>query len=142
MTTRYAKTQDEISAALGISARQFRTYSSRPDAPNKLKSGYNISQWRDFVKSVKAGGLKGDGSLKDEKLLREIERLDIMIAKDTDALVDKREAENEYKRELSNMRKVIDDWEAHETAKQPDHAEKITGLAHRLIDMICERCGG
>ena len=137
---RYAQTQDEMAAILGMSGRQFRTYSSRPDAPAKTKSGYNVNQWSEYVKETKAAGLKGDGSLKDEKLLREIERLDIMIGKERGELVNRREAETEYKRELTNMRKVIDDWESHETAKHPEHAEKITSLAERLIEQIKDRC--
>ena len=142
MEKRYAETQDEIAGILGISRQQFGKYAARPDAPGKVKSGYNVQQWREYYKSVKQGGLTGDGSLKDEKLLREIERLDIMIEKDRGELVNLRDAEAEYKRELSEIRKVIDDWESHETAKHPEHAEATTGLSTRLIDAIRKRCGG
>lgn len=138
---RYATTQDEIAGILGMSRQQFGKYASRDDAPAKTKSGYNVKQWTEYVKSVKSGGLTGDGSLKDEKLLREIKRLDIMIDKDLSELVNRKEAESEYKRELINIRKVIDDWESHETAKYPEHVDRITELSARLIDMIRYRVG-
>ena len=75
-----------------------------------------------------------------KQIEKQCEKIDIEIAKARKQLVNRREAETEYKRELTNMRKVIDDWESHETAKHPEHAEKITALAERLIEQIKDRC--
>lgn len=139
--SQYAQTQDEMAGILGMSRQQFGKYASQPDAPRKVKSGYNIQQWSSFVREVKDRGLSGDGSLKDEKTLREIKRLDIIIAKEVGELVDRRETEKEYRKHLSSIKQVITDWQAHETAKHPIHVDLIDNLAKRLIDRIAESCG-
>ena len=122
-----------------MSRQQFGKYAKQPDAPSKQRSGYNIAKWTEFVRTVKDRGLTGDGSLKDQKTLREIERLDILIAKERGALVDLRETETAYLKELQAMRKVIEDWRAHETAKHPAHVKIIGELADTLVDQIRDR---
>ena len=135
---RYAKDQDEMAAMLGISARQFRTYSSRPDAPVKTKSGYNIAQWTEYYRRTKAEGLKGDGSLKDEKLLREIERLDVQIGQMSGTLVDAKETEAAYRRKLQRYRGIADSWKSHESAKSPEIADRIAELHESLCKAFAE----
>jgi len=136
MNKRYAGTQDEIAAILGISAKQFRHYSKRPDAPPKLKSGYSVAQWQKYYKEQKEDALKGDGSLRDEKTLREIKRLDIIIRKEAGELVDRAEEEKRFRAEWEKVRKVIEDWRGHQSAKHPAHAETIDALADTLIRSI------
>jgi predicted transcriptional regulator len=135
---RYAQTQDEIAGLLGLSAKQFRHYAKRDDAPPKLKSGYNVAQWQEYYKEQKEGALKGDGSLRDEKTLREIQRLDIIIRKEAGDLVDRSEEERRFRDEWDQVRKAIEDWRAHESAKHPGTAEIIDALADRLILRIGE----
>jgi hypothetical protein len=132
----YAATQDEIAGILGMSRQQFGKYASRTDAPAKQKSGYNIAKWREYVRSVQSSGLKGDGSLRDEKLLREIQRLDIAIGKDFGDLVNYAEAQAGFIKTLSGYRKAIDSWREHNTAKHPTHAYIIDELASDLITRI------
>lgn len=137
----YYRDQDELAAAAGMCTRQLRKYTKRDGFPAKTKSGYPKEKCLAFIKEVQDSGLKGDGSLRDEKLLREIDKLDIQIEEMRGELVNRREEEQNYFKELSGIRKQIDDWEAHETAKHPEQAEIIAGLAGRLIDGIRERTG-
>lgn len=121
---------------LGMSRQQFGTYAKRPDAPRKTKSGYNVEQWRKYVKETKKNGLTGDGSLRDEKLLREIDKLDIQIEEMRGELVNRKEEEARFMARWMKARKAVEDWRAHETAKHPEQADIINQLADRLCEMV------
>ncbi len=135
----YFKDQDELAAAVGLSTRQVRKYTSLPGFPSKAKSGYPRAKCVAFIREQQSQGLQGDGTLKDEKLKREIERLDIIIQKELDELTDRKETERAYLTEIQSFRAVIEDWRAHETAKNPAHVKIIGQLADNLITRIRER---
>ena len=134
----YAQTQDEIAGILGMSRQQFSKYAKQPDAPSKQKSGYNITQWTKFVREVKDRGLTGDGSLKDEKTLREIARLDIMIDKESGTLTDYRETLAEMQRVFQGLRGAIESWRRHQSAKNPGQAEAVEQMADDLLKRMLE----
>ena len=134
----YAQTQDEIAGILGMSRQQFGKYAKQADAPQKLKSGYNVAQWTKFVREVKDRGLTGDGSLKDEKTLREIKRLDIMISKDSGELTDYRETLSEMQRVFQGLRGAIESWRRHQSAKNPGQAEAVDQMADDLLKRMIE----
>ena len=134
----YAQTQDEIAGILGMSRQQFGKYAKQADAPQKLKSGYNVAQWTKFVREVKDRGLTGDGSLKDEKTLREIKRLDIMISKDRGELTDYRETLSEMQRVFQGLRGAIESWRRHQSAKNPGQAEAVDQMADDLLRRMVE----
>jgi hypothetical protein len=134
----YAQTQDEIAGILGMSRQQFGKYAKQADAPQKLKSGYNVAQWTKFVREVKDRGLTGDGSLKDEKTLREIKRLDIMISKDSGELTDYRETLSEMQRVFQGLRGAIESWRRHQSAKNPGQAEAVDQMADDLLRRMVE----
>ena len=134
----YAQTQDEIAGILGMSRQQFGKYAKLADAPQKLKSGYNVAQWTKFVREVKDRGLTGDGSLKDEKTLREIKRLDIMISKDSGELTDYRETLSEMQRVFQGLRGAIESWRRHQSAKNPGQAEAVDQMADDLLKRMIE----
>jgi hypothetical protein len=136
--SQYAQTQDEIAGILGMSRQQFGKYAKQPDAPQKLKSGYNVAQWTKFVREVKDRGLTGDGSLKDEKTLREIKRLDIMISKDSGELTDYRETLSEMQRVFQGLRGAIESWRRHQSAKNPGQAEAVDQMADDLLRRMVE----
>jgi len=131
----YFKDQDELAAAAGMSARQVRKYTKQPGFPPKTKSGYPKQKSLEFINEKKAHGLTGDGTLRDEKLKRECERLDIMIAREMGELVDRKQEESRFRSEWVKVRKAIEDWRGHETAKDPELAERIEALADRLLEM-------
>jgi hypothetical protein len=136
--SQYASTQDEIAGILGMSRQQFGKYAKQADAPQKLKSGYNVAQWTKFVREVKDRGLTGDGSLKDEKTLREIKRLDIMISKDSGELTDYRETLSEMQRVFQGLRGAIESWRRHQSAKNPGQAEAVDQMADDLLRRMVE----
>ena len=136
--SQYASTQDEIAGILGMSRQQFGKYAKQADAPQKLKSGYNVAQWTKFVREVKDRGLTGDGSLKDEKTLREIKRLDIMISKDSGELTDYRETLSEMQRVFQGLRGAIESWRRHQSAKNPGQAEAVDQMADDLLKRMVE----
>jgi hypothetical protein len=74
--------------------------------------------------------------LRDEKLLREIKRLDIMIDRELGVLVDRDAEEARFRAEWQKASKAIEDWRKHETAKFPELASSINGLADRLTTAI------
>lgn len=138
---KYAKTQQELADILGIDRSNLSSlYMSLPGAPEKTKNGYNVLSCKKWIQEVKSSRVKGDGTLRDEKLKREIERLDILIQKELGDLVDRKETESALLAELHEYRKVIEDWRAHETAKHPDHSGIIDQLANTLVDKLRERC--
>jgi hypothetical protein len=132
----YFKDQDELAAAAGMSARQVRKYTQIDGFPSKTKSGYPKQRCLDFIKAQQKQGLTGDGSLRDEKILREIKRLDIIIERERGELVNRKEEEARFRAEWSKARKAVEDWRSHETAKHPDHAGIINELADRLCEMV------
>lgn len=64
------------------------------------------------------------------------EKTKIEIAKIRSELVNRKEEEARFRAEWAKARKAVEDWRAHETAKHPDHADTINGLADRLCGMI------
>jgi hypothetical protein len=74
---KFVKTQTELAAALGIEREHLsRRYASKPDAPGKTKSGYDVAAWLDFIAKNRKRAVSGDGSLRDKKLIVEIEILE------------------------------------------------------------------
>jgi len=137
----YASTQDEMAGILGISRQQFGKYAALPDAPGKGKSGYSVKAWVEFYKTQKKQGLQGDGSLRDEKLLREIYKLDLQNAQLEGTLVDYAETQKLYVLKLTHIRSVIESWRKHQTAKHPDMAGQVGELADDLCQQIAGECG-
>lgn len=80
--TKYVKTQDQLAAEIGISRERLnKRYMGEPGSPGKTAKGYDVAKWKQFVNQNRRNQLSGDGSLRDEKLLREIKKLDIDIDK-------------------------------------------------------------
>ena len=132
--TRYAKTLDELAGCVGLSERQIRKYLAREGAPVKGRAGYSVKKVQTFIKEVKEQGLTGDGSLRDEKTLREIEFLDLKIAKESGELVSRSETENHYRAKLQRYRSIIDAWTEHESAKHPEAQDLIDTLSKSLLE--------
>jgi hypothetical protein len=77
---KYAKTQTELAEQLGLARSYFcDRYLNEEGNPGKDAKGYDVLKWKKFVNSNRKRQLSGDGSLRDEKLLREIKKLDIDI---------------------------------------------------------------
>jgi hypothetical protein len=79
---KYAKTQDALAKELGISRERLnKRYLSEEGNPGKTAKGFDVVKWKKFLSENRKRQLSGDGSLRDEKLLREIKKLDIDIEK-------------------------------------------------------------
>jgi len=79
---KYAKTQDDLAKELGISRERLnKRYLPEEGAPGKTSKGFDVVKWKKFLSDNRKRQLSGDGSLRDEKLLREIQKLDIDIEK-------------------------------------------------------------
>jgi hypothetical protein len=77
MKQKYAKTYTELADALGIGHEHLsRRYSKREGAPKKAKQGHSIEAWSDFIAKDRKRHVVGDGSLRDKKLIVEIEILE------------------------------------------------------------------
>jgi AcrR family transcriptional regulator len=77
MTTKYAKTMEKLAEALNVTREHLtRRYASKDDFPKKTKQGYDIAAVSDFIAKDRKRHVVGDGSLKDKKLIVEIEILE------------------------------------------------------------------
>ena len=102
--------------------------------PGKTKSGYNIQQWLDFVKECKQDAM-GSGDLKDEKLKREIEKLDIQIATMRGDLVQIQDMNDSV---IAVCRVVVDgmnEFEARASAEYPTEPRMVE-IAEGITDRI------
>jgi len=74
---KYAKTLVELAKLLDLGREHFsRRYLTSPGNPGKTARGYDIAKWTDFIASDRKRSVAGDGSLRDRKLLAEIEILE------------------------------------------------------------------
>lgn len=133
---KYFKTQDQLAAHIGLSRQQLSKYLKRDDAPMPGKSGWNADKVARYVKDTKLSGLKGDGSLRDEKTLREIKMLDVKIEKETGTLVNASDARAEYTAKLGRYRAIIEGWADHSSAKYPALVDQIEELERELLGAL------
>jgi hypothetical protein len=78
--SKYVKTQAALAAELNMSRERLcKRYIKSDGAPEQSSKGYNVLEWKKFVAADRKRSLSGDGSLRDEKTLREIRKLDIEI---------------------------------------------------------------
>ena len=134
----YVKDQDAIASALGITTRAFRNLAKKSGAPTKSASGYNVTKWKEFHRESFRSELSGDGSLRDEKTLREIKKLDIQIEEMRGDLVNRKEEEARFEAVWQRARKSVEDFRGHQTAKHPERVEEINALCDGLIDCVRE----
>jgi len=74
---KFVKTQAELAAELGMEREHLsRRYASKPDSPKKTTKGYDVAAWFDFISKDRKRSVSGDGSLRDKKLIVEIEILE------------------------------------------------------------------
>lgn len=103
---KHVKTLTELAKQLDMEREHLsRRYASKPEAPGKTAKGYDVAAWMAFVNKDRKRQVRGDGSLRDEKTKREIEKLDIEIGKLRDQLKPIDEWANEV-REIVNIVKV------------------------------------
>jgi len=82
----------QLASALGVTAPTLRAWMAKPDAPNDT----DPDTWREYVAKNALGhsGPKmsqSSATLKDQKTEKEIERLDLIIAKEKRKLIDREE---------------------------------------------------
>lgn len=76
-TKQYAKSLQEVADILDMTREQItRRYASRPGFPKKTARGYDVAAVGDFVAKDRKRHVSGDGSLRDKKLMVEIEILE------------------------------------------------------------------
>jgi len=77
MPDKYAKTIEKLAAELDMTREHLtRRYSGKEGFPEKTKQGYDIAAVSDFIAKDRKRAVTGDGSLRDRKLLVEIEILE------------------------------------------------------------------
>jgi len=77
MVEKYAKTMDGLADALNVSREHLtRRYSCKEGFPKKTKQGYDIAAASEFIAKDRKRHVVGDGSLRDKKLIVEIEILE------------------------------------------------------------------
>lgn len=80
--TEYATTVQKLADACGMTREHLtRRYMGIDGFPRKTKSGWNVALVKEFIKDDKKRHVVGDGTLRDEKLKREIVKLDIEIGR-------------------------------------------------------------
>ena len=103
--------------------------------PGTTKGGsFNIQHWLDFIKQSKAESM-GSGDLKDEKLKREIEKLDIQIAMMRGDLVSIQDMNDAI---VAVCRVVVDgmnEFEARASAEYPTEPRMVQ-VAEGITDRI------
>jgi hypothetical protein len=76
-TEKYAKTMEKLADVLGVTREHLtRRYSTKEGFPKKTKQGYDIAAASDFIAKDRKRHVVGDGSLRDKKLIVEIEILE------------------------------------------------------------------
>jgi len=74
---KFADTLTALAQEIGIEREHLsRRYASKPDAPKKTKKGYDVAAWLDFISKDRKRSVNHDGSLRDRKLIVEIEILE------------------------------------------------------------------
>lgn len=77
MPDKYANTMDKLAKALDMTREHLtRRYSGKDGFPKKTKYGYDIAATSDFIAQDRKRHIAGDGSLRDKKLIVEIEILE------------------------------------------------------------------
>lgn len=104
----FASSFEEVSAALGLSDRQWRTYSKRKGFPEKGPHGYDLAAlaaWRsENVKTQTTGELAAERS---EKLRLEQELLQIKIDREKRSVLPRSEVEDLHGRIAQKLRAVL-----------------------------------
>ena len=140
--TNYTKTQKELADFLGMSVRNFqKTYGSAEGNPGKTQSGYNKRQWAEFVNELQRASL-GSGDLRDEKLKREIERLDIQLAQMRGELLPVQEHCDGIAETCRAILAGLDELEAWCSADFPDDpsvVQKAQKISDRVKTYILKR---
>jgi hypothetical protein len=74
---KYAQTLEELADELGFTREYIsRRFAPRPGFPKKTAKGYDVAAVYDFMAKDRKRSVAGDGSLKDRKLIVEIEILE------------------------------------------------------------------
>lgn len=74
---KYAKTMEKLAEALSVTREHLtRRYAGKDGFPKKTKQGYDIEATADFIAKDRRRYVVGDGSLRDKKLVVEIEILE------------------------------------------------------------------
>lgn len=104
----FASSFEEVSAALGLSDRQWRTYSKRKGFPDKGPHGYDLaalSAWRsENVKTQSTGELAAERS---EKIRLERELLQLKIDREKRNVVPRPEVEDLHGRIAQKLRAIL-----------------------------------
>jgi hypothetical protein len=74
---KFCKTLTELADEIDLQREHLtRRYASKPDAPQKTAKGYDVAAWLDFISKDRKRAVNHDGSLRDRKLIVEIEILE------------------------------------------------------------------
>lgn len=130
----HAETQQLLADALDIHREKLRPYLREEGNPGKTKHGYHIQKWGDFIKSVQEARV-GGGGLKDGKLKREIEILDIRIKTMRGELIDLDEHTADIQQVCRILTQGCDEWEAIAAAEFPDDPRMLE-ITQRIVDRV------
>lgn len=133
---RYAKTQQILADILGMDRSVLSgQFLSLEGAPKKGKGGYNVKHCEQWIKTCQESRVQGDGSLKDEKLKKEIDILQIRIRELNKELI----SIEDHKSEVVTVCRILaggcDELEALASAEFPDDPRMVE-VAQKIVDRI------
>ena len=126
---RYVKTDREVAESLGVNPNTISTWrcTHKLTIPHDLPDGRrDLAAWKEWYRGIKAEH-HGSGGLRDEKLKREIELLDIEIGQLRKSLVPVEEFKDQVQATANMMMVLIDRFIENVSAKRRD-AELETEL--------------
>lgn len=131
----HAQSQSELSKRLETPRSTLQEYLNLPDCPKKTKYGYHVEKIGQFIMETKASRVGSGGDLKDQKLEREIEILDLKIGEIRRGLISIDEHQVEIRDCCRILTDGLDEFEALASAEFPDHP-RVLEIAQRLVDRV------
>lgn len=146
-SSRFAKTYDDLAAitprqkgGVGVSNKQAQK-NCNAWGITKGEHGYDVAAYLLKCQQAKRHDLSGDGSLKDEKTLREIKLLDIEIDERMGRLKPMDEWNNELREIVALHRAGLDQWLQWIASelRSPSVYKKAKETVARLCDLMQEK---
>ena len=83
-----------------------------------------------------AGELRAPTNWADQKRAKDVERLEVIIARERGELVAIADVQADARRRVSLLQGAVESWRAHETAKTPRDRALIDGLTDRFLKAL------
>ncbi len=142
----FAQTQEQLAEMLQMPRPTLRTvYMKKNGFPSKTDRGWDVDEVAQFITDEKESQRPGDGSLRDLKLKREIEKLEIQIQKMRRELIPMTDHLQEITTYAQMVMSSFDEFEsiaAAEFPQNPRMLELAQGISDRVKRLMLKKIDG